>query len=81
MPPTSMTIETYSGKDSHRKITLEIGKEYSVSPLNSAMTGHKEQRCILLAFIGIDEGKPDLFAQVKFLDTNRVGRVELDDLA
>jgi hypothetical protein len=56
-----------------RKMTLTIGNEYLVEPLNS--------RCVILDFVPVSESHPrELVAKVRFRDNNRVGRVELEDL-
>ena len=64
-----------------RRVVLEIGKEYLVSPINRHNMENRGRRCILLEFVPYSPDKPeDILARVKFLDTNRNGRIELEDL-
>jgi len=64
-----------------RRVVLEIGKEYLVSPINRYNMENRGRRCILLEFVPYSPDKPeDILARVKFLDTNRNGRIELEDL-
>lgn len=71
---------TYGG--AHRKVTLIAGHEYVVSPLNPRKMKHRGRRCVLLDFVPVSESRPkDTVAKVRFVDNNRVGRAELDDLA
>lgn len=66
----------------NRTINVSEGHEYIVSPLNSAKLKHRGRRCIVLEVISVSENHPrDFVAKVKFLDNNRIGRVELGDLA
>ena len=64
-----------------RRVVLEIGKEYLVSPINARNIENRGRRCILLEFVPYSPDKPeDILARVKFMDSNRNGRVELEDL-
>ncbi len=63
------------------KITLEVGKRYVVQPLNSQKKKHRDRRCVLLDFVPVsDSHARDIVAKVRFIDNNRIGRTELDDL-
>jgi hypothetical protein len=71
---------TYGG--AHRKVTLIAGNEYVVSPLNPRKMKHRGRRCVLLDFVPVSKLHPkDNVAKVRFVDNNRIGRAELDDLA
>ena len=73
---TVMTV--YSSKG---KTTLRVGKEYVIQPLNPLKKKHRNRRCIVLDFVPVsDSHRRDIVAKVRFLDTNRIGRTELDDL-
>ena len=64
-----------------RNVTLHEGREYIVNPLNPRTTKHRGRRCIVLDIVPVSESHPrDYTAKVRFLDNNRVGRVELSDL-
>jgi len=66
---------------SGRKVTLKVGKEYVVQPLNSQKKKHRDRHCMILDFVPVSEDHPrDIVAKVRFLDNNRIGRVELEDL-
>ncbi len=64
-----------------RRVVLEVGKEYLVSPINARNMENRGRRCTLLEFVPYSPDKPeDILALVKFADSNRNGRVELEDL-
>ncbi len=64
-----------------RRVVLEVGKEYLVSPINERNMQNRGRVCILLEFVPYSYDKPeDILALVKFSDNNRQGRVELEDL-
>jgi hypothetical protein len=80
-----MEIQTktvISGMPPHqRTVLLEIGKEYLVSPINDRNMDNRGRKCVLLEFVPYSYDKPeDILALVKFNDTRRNGRVELEDL-
>lgn len=63
------------------KTTLKIGGEYIVKPLNPQKKKHRDRPCVILDFVPVSEQHPkDIVAKVRFLDNNRMGRAELDDL-
>jgi hypothetical protein len=63
------------------KTILRIGKEYIIQPLNPLKKKHRNRRCIVLDFVPVSESHPiDIVAKVRFVDNNRIGRTELDDL-
>jgi len=60
---------------------VTVGKEYIIQPLNPLKKKHRNRRCIVLDFVPVSDSHPiDIVAKVRFLDNNRVGRAELDDL-
>ncbi|HVN56064.1 MAG TPA: hypothetical protein VMT46_17160 [Anaerolineaceae bacterium] len=64
-----------------RTVILDVGKVYLVSPINERDMQNRGRTCILLEFVPYSYDKPeDILALVKFTDTNRQGRVELEDL-
>jgi hypothetical protein len=75
-----MTIMTSFGSK-RRKMTIKVGKEYVIQPLNTLKKKHRDGRCVVLGFVPVSESHPrDIVAKVRFLDNNRIGRTELDDL-
>ena len=76
-----MSHEKITVQSVSRKMTLTIGNEYLVAPLNSRKKKHRDRVCVILDFVPVSESHPrDLVAKVRFRDNNRVGRVELEDL-
>jgi hypothetical protein len=64
-----------------RTVVLDVGKEYLISPINDRNMENRGRKCILLEFVPYSPDKlEDILALVKFCDTNRNGRVELEDL-
>jgi hypothetical protein len=61
-----------------RKVTVHIGKEMVVKPINKRKLKHRDRRVIINKII--DEGFKGLNASVKFSDTKRTGKVEVIDL-
>ena len=78
----TQTKTVISGKTpDQRKVVLEIGKEYIVSPINERSMENRGRRCILLELVPYSPDKPeDIVARVEFCDDHRKGRVELEDL-
>ncbi|ERI04272.1 hypothetical protein HMPREF0083_06106 [Aneurinibacillus aneurinilyticus ATCC 12856] len=72
-------VNTYLNDEKHYAVKIELGKEYVVQPLNALKKKHRDRRCIVIGFIQDDTGVPS-DARVKFLDTNRTGRVNIRDL-
>lgn len=58
---------------------VSVGKEYVVRPANPRKTKHRDRRVLVLELVANEEGATDK-AEVKFLDTNRKGRVDVEDL-
>lgn len=63
-----------------RSLRLELDREYIVKPLNEFKLKHRDRHCKLLSLEpSICGGKPGGY-WVRFLDNNRRGKVEADDL-
>ncbi|GEN33794.1 MULTISPECIES: hypothetical protein [Aneurinibacillus] len=76
---TACMVNTYINDEKHYAVKIELGKEYVVQPVNVLKKKHRDRRCIVIGFIQDDTGVPR-DARVKFLDTNRTGRVSIRDL-
>ena len=80
-PPDSRALVTVATHgDMQREVLLEVGREYIISPLNPRAKRYRGRRCAILGFLP-QTGKEDAVASVRYLDTNRVGRVKLAYLA
>lgn len=69
---TSQSIRSTTNGD----VTIEIGKEYVInapSPRNKRNGRHVR----VLDFVRPFEDRPDVYAKVRYVDNNRVGRVDL----
>jgi hypothetical protein len=63
-----------------RKVVLESGKLYKVDPINPQKMKHRGRICEFIRWYDDDSrGERDII-EVRFLDTNRKGRVEGSDL-
>ncbi len=58
---------------------VEIGQTCVVQPANPRKTKHRDRQCVVLGFEEATDGGPAR-AEVKFLDTNRKGKVDVEDL-
>jgi hypothetical protein len=76
---TACMVNTYINEEKHQAVKIELGKEYMIQPLNSLKKKHRGRRCIVIGFIQNEAGVP-IDARVKFMDTNRTGRVSVRDL-
>jgi murein DD-endopeptidase MepM/ murein hydrolase activator NlpD len=80
-PPDSRALVAVATHgDTQREVLLEVGREYVISPLNPRATRYRGRRCGILGFVPASDGE-DTVARVRYLDSNRVGRVKLDYLA
>ena len=80
MDTTKMTV-TSGVPPLQRTVTLEIGKEYLVKPINPHNRDNRGRKVIILEFVPYSYDKPDdVVAVVQFLDNRRKGRIELEDL-
>jgi len=70
-----------SGFGGEQSVTLDVGKEYVVQPANPRATKNRNRKCVILDFVPASDARPhDIVAKVRYLDNNRVGRVEPSDL-
>lgn len=70
-----------NGGSVDRTVELITGRTYRVQPLNPQKLKHRDRMCVLLDLVPVSEQHPrDFMAKVRFLDNNRVGRVEPNDL-
>jgi hypothetical protein len=76
---TTCMVYTYVNDQKHQAVKIELGKHYIVQPLNVLKKKHRDRQCIVIGFIQDETGMP-IDARVKFLDTNRTGRVSIRDL-
>ena len=77
---TEMVVEYIFGRKHHRKVTLRVGHDYIIEPINPIKQRHRGRRCRLLEFVLSERDHKTTIAKVKFLDTQRAGLVDLDDL-
>lgn len=61
------------------RTVLEIGKTYVVQPDNKNKKKHRDRQCVITGFRSDDLGHA-FQAAVKFTDTQRAGRVDIEDL-
>jgi hypothetical protein len=73
-------VEHFSNGEKTSGVELLLDQEYVVLPDNPRKLKHRGRNCLILEFEKDDLDNP-IYAKVKFLDTNRVGKVELIDLA
>jgi hypothetical protein len=67
-----------SSKEIEDKIIVTVGKEMIVKPLNKSKLKHRDRRVIINKIV--DEGWKGIRASVKFVDNNRIGKVDIIDL-
>jgi hypothetical protein len=72
-----LIVESRSNEE-ERNIVVKIGKEMIVKPLNVKKLKHRDRRVIINKIT--DEGFKGTRASVKFLDNNRLGKVDIADL-
>jgi len=76
-----MVVGSGYAKKSSREVEMVVGRKYQVPPANPSKKKHRDRVCVLLDIIPISESHPmDLVAKVRFMDNNRIGRVDLSDL-
>lgn len=71
--PQSIRVQCSYGRK-HRDITVAVGHCYQVEPLNVLKQKHRGRPCVVLSIT--KSGK----VSVRFLDDNRLGRVDPVDL-
>jgi hypothetical protein len=63
-----------------RKVIVKPGEEYIINPVNARRTKHRDRKVI---FKGMDKDRFDKYeprAKIQFLDTKRMGKVDIGDL-
>ena len=71
-------VETIRG-DQQRTVILKEGNNYRVNPLNPRKTKHHGRRLMILTIYDFFNNKCGK-CKVRFLDTNRIGFVDMEDL-
>lgn len=73
------SILTITGNNGEliRKIDLIPGNKYIVNPLNPNKLINRDRNVIL---VKIENDKRGIYGKVKYLDTSRLGKVEISDL-
>lgn len=74
-----MTFDVVSGKKK-RKGVINVGLTYVVDPMNPAKSRNRGRVCRVIDFVPVSDFHPELVAKIRYLDNNRIGRAELDDL-
>jgi hypothetical protein len=80
--PARVTIHSsrFLGQQ-ERTVEFVEGNVYVVKPHNPRKKKHRDRKCIFHGIVSVSETSPkDHVAKVRFLDNNRLGRVELADL-
>lgn len=75
----AMKIQTTNTDKVVRNLTLKIGKEYIVTPLNPRKMKNRGRRVLIRDFIRDQRG--DVAVRVKYLDNNKAGKAAAHDLA
>lgn len=69
------------GTHGERNTEIETSKEYVVQPLNPRKLKNRGRHCLVLDFVPLSESHPnDTIAKVRYIDNNRIGKVDLADL-
>lgn len=66
-------VSVYKDSEIIRKVDIKVGKELVVKPINKQKLKHRDRRVIITKFL---EDK----VAVKFVDTKRNGKVDIEDL-
>lgn len=70
-------LEVWKNDEIIRTIEFKVGNQYVVNPLNKQKKKHRGRYVMLK---GIESDRGVVSAKVKYLDTKRNGKVDLDDL-
>jgi hypothetical protein len=74
-------MQVRAGFHGQRNTEIETGKEYIVQPLNPRKLKNRGRHCLVLDFVPVSEAHPnDIVAKVRYIDNNRIGKVNLSDL-
>lgn len=65
-----------------RQVEVKTGEEYIIQPHNPRKLKNRGRHCLVLDFVPVNDTDPDgyIVAKVRYLDNNRIGKVELADL-
>ena len=74
----AMKVQTTNGDNTVRKLTLKIGEEYVVSPLNPKKMKNRGRRVLIRDFTRTEKGDAEI--RVKYLDNNKAGKAIAEDL-
>jgi hypothetical protein len=72
--------ETIAVTDSEGKRALHVGRPYIIRPRNPSKLRNRDRECLVLAFVPVSDTHSEIVAKVRFLDNNRVGRAEPNEL-
>lgn len=72
--------DTITVTDNEGKRTLHVGRRYIIRPRNPSKLRNRDRECLVLAFVPVSDTHSDIVAKVRFLDNNRVGRAEPNEL-
>lgn len=75
----SCIVNTYTNSGMTRSVTIELGNKYVIDPINLLKKKHRDRICMVIGFIMDERGIP-ADVRVKFLDTNRTGRISIRDV-
>lgn len=75
----SCMVNTYMNSGAKRSVTIELGRNYMIDPINPLKKKHRGRTCMVIGFMSDSQGTP-IDARVKFLDTSRTGRISIRDI-
>jgi len=65
-----------------RRIVVRVGEEYVIEPVGPGRSRNRGRMCVVLGIEDREgEDAPAIYAKIRFLDTNRMGRAEFAELA
>jgi hypothetical protein len=71
-------IEKIKVSNDVRSVEIKVGKEMVVKPHNKLKKKHRDRRGVITKFVSDPRG--NIMVQMKFSDTNRIGKVDIVDL-
>jgi uncharacterized lipoprotein YehR (DUF1307 family) len=71
-------IEKVQVSNNVRNVEIKVGKEMVVKPLNKLKKKHRDRRGVITKFVS--DPRAGIKVQMKFSDTNRTGKVDIEDL-
>ena len=76
----SIKVEFSIDKKTWVRRVVHVGNEYRIEPHNPAKLRNRNRECRVLGFTHVSSSHGDVVARVRFLDNNRQGRAELNEL-